>query len=196
MTDNYYDQHAKEFCENTIRINMSELYQYFIPHLHDGANILDAGCGSGRDTLYFLQQNFSVDAFDASEKLVALAKKHTQHPINHDTFLSFHSLPNNYDGIWACASLLHVPFNELYLTFKQLIKYLKEGGVMYCSFKYATDKVETEINQRKFTNMNEILFQQVIRCLPLVVDKLWITEDLRVNRMNEKWFNVVLKKVS
>lgn len=192
-TRNYYNNNADIFFNNTIDVNVESLYQEFIPYLPTKARIIDAGCGSGRDTLYFLNQGHDVIAFDASKELVTLAEKHTNHRIQHSTFLSFTTEQNSQDGIWACASLLHVPMNELVQTFLHLSQFLKTGGIFYCSFKYGNDEVER--NGRRFTNLNEILLDQLLSTLPLSIQKSWITEDLRSDRADEKWLNAVLFKL-
>lgn len=192
-TRNYYNNNADIFFNNTIDVNVESLYQEFIPYLPTKARIIDAGCGSGRDTLYFLNQGHDVIAFDASKELVTLAEKHTNHRIQHSTFLSFTTEQNSQDGIWACASLLHVPMNELVQTFLHLSQFLKTGGTFYCSFKYGNDEVER--NGRHFTNLDEILLEQLLSTLPLSIQKTWITEDLRPDRADDKWLNAILVKL-
>jgi SAM-dependent methyltransferase len=88
-------------------------YGQFLPLLPKRANIIDAGCGSGRDSKHFLALGHKVIAFDTSSKLVKLATKFTQFDIQCSSFLEFNTKDNSQDGIWACASLLHVPRNEL-----------------------------------------------------------------------------------
>lgn len=190
---NYYNNNADSFFNNTIDVDVKSLYQEFTPYLPANAKIIDAGCGSGRDTLYFLNQGHDVIAFDASKELVALAEKHTNHRIQHSTFLSFTTEHNSQDGIWACASLLHVPMSELEQTFLHLGQFLKTGGVFYCSFKYGNNEIER--NGRRFTNLNEALLRHLLSALPLSIQKTWITEDLRPNRAEEKWLNAVLIKL-
>ncbi len=191
-TQNYYNNNADIFFNNTIDVDAESLYQEFMPYLPTSAKIIDAGCGSGRDTLHFLNHGHNVIAFDASKELITLAEKYTNHRIQHSTFLSFNTEHNSQDGIWACASLLHVPMNELVDTFLHLSQFLKTGGVFYCSFKYGNDEVER--NGRRFTNLNETLLKQLLSTLPLSIQKTWITEDLRPGRSDEKWLNAVLIK--
>lgn len=131
----YYDEHAASFFEQTFYLPTDSLSQFFMEKLPQNSRVLDAGCGTGRDAKYFAEQGLIVEAFDASEELVKLARIHTALEIQHSSFLTFKST-NKYDGIWACASLLHVPFNELSSTIEYLASYLKFGGIFYLSFKY------------------------------------------------------------
>ena len=77
MTVSYYDQNAQKFFSSTYQIDATELYDQFLPLLKSGSHILDAGCGSGRDTKSFIRAGFKVVAFDASPNLAELAGKHT-----------------------------------------------------------------------------------------------------------------------
>ncbi|MGR5205469.1 class I SAM-dependent methyltransferase [Vibrio sp. PNB23_22_7] len=81
---------------------------------------MDAGCGSGRDSKNFLNLGYQVVAFDANELLVALASKHLGQTVTRATFESFSAEPESFDAIWACASLLHVPSEDLPRTFSRL----------------------------------------------------------------------------
>ena len=69
MSVDYYNQHAQQFIVDTLEVDMAPLYTRFLPLLPEGAHILDAGCGSGRDAAHFLAQGFRVSAMDASEVL-------------------------------------------------------------------------------------------------------------------------------
>ena len=77
MTCNFYDENADSFFNDTVKADMSYIYQKFLPLLKNGEHILDAGCGSGRDTYFFLKHGFQVTAFDASEALVSKAREYT-----------------------------------------------------------------------------------------------------------------------
>lgn len=192
MSIEYYNKNAAEFHADTASVNMAALYYEFIPLLPASAHIVDAGCGSGRDALAFLQAGFQVTAFDASPALVAIAQQRIGSDNAHlSTFLEF-TATEPVDAIWACASLLHVPFVELEHTFVHLAEQLKNNGVFYCSFKYGAN--ESERGGRSFTNLNEARLQQVIQHSPLAIQKAWITNDVRPGREHEQWLNAVLVK--
>jgi SAM-dependent methyltransferase len=188
----YYLDNAKSFFDGTVNIDMQMHYNQFLPLLPEGANIIDAGCGSGRDSKHFLALGYKVIAFDASSKLAKLATDLTQHNVSCTTFLEFNTKHNSQDGIWACASLLHIPSNELTTTFSHLAKFLKPKGVFYCSFKYGNN--ETERNGRHFTNLNEALLTNILKDSPLKIQQTWITSDLRIGRENEQWQHAILLK--
>jgi SAM-dependent methyltransferase len=114
---------------------MQESWDRFTALLPEGGSILDLGCGSGRDSAYFLSCGFDVTAMDASEEMCNLASIH----IGQDVLqLSFAEIDFNevFDGIWACASLLHIPGNEIDQIFTKVIDSLKNNGILFMSFRY------------------------------------------------------------
>ncbi len=171
---------------------MQTIYAPFLEKLPPAAMIIDAGCGSGRDALTFTQLGFRVLAFDASEQLVQLARENTGIDVQCCTFADFKTEPQSANGIWACASLLHVPYQNLAATFKHLATFLVPAGTFYCSFKYGDDQVQQD--GRHFTNLNEKLLANVITNTGLQVDQTWQSEDRRPERVGECWLNAILVK--
>jgi 2-polyprenyl-3-methyl-5-hydroxy-6-metoxy-1,4-benzoquinol methylase len=191
MNSDYYNKNADSFYKETVNLNMNELYQEFTRNLSDWAKILDAGCGSGRDTLAFLKMGYQVDAFDASFEMVKLVAKRTGLDVQQKRFEEIESV-NHYDGIWCCASLLHVPFLHLPKTMLKLAKALKPGGIWYVSFKHG--KKEREKDGRHFTDLNKQSLKQLVSQIKNVnIFKMWITDDARPKR-SDKWLNAILKK--
>lgn len=191
-TIEYYNKEADSYFKGTVSIDMEDLYQPFMRLLPKGARILDAGCGSGRDSLYFKHQGFDVVAFDAAEELVKLSTEHIGQKVLH---LTFNDLPfeNEFDGIWACASLLHVLKAEMHSVMNKLQKALKPKGVLYASFKYGTD--EKLQGNRFFNSYDEITFKKLLNGLKgLTILEVWKTEDIREDRKGEFWLNALVRK--
>lgn len=188
----YYDQYAHEFSDNTFEINMDNLYQPFLKYLPEHGRILDIGCGSGRDALYFHNLGFTVDAFDYSEGLVNLAKEKTGLDIQHKSFYDL-DVANEYGGIWACASLLHYKRGRLLEVMQKIIAALKINGVCYLSFKYG-DQDRTK-DGRLFTDLNEEQAHELLDNFENIqLLKQWITNDNRPDR-EESWLNVLIQKI-
>ena len=191
-TINYYDTNAKEFVEGTLNVNFKATQDKFINKLPAKGYILDFGCGSGRDTKYFLAKDFNVDAIDGSIELCKIANEYTKIKVRHMYFNEL-SIVNKYDGIWACSSILHLSLDDLVDVFKRMSKALKDEGIIYTSFKYGD--FSGERNGRFFTDMTEDSFAKLIANVDnLKVEEQWITADVRPQRGNEKWLNLILRK--
>jgi len=187
----FYNAHAQQFIDETLHVDMSALYDAFLPHLPENAHILDAGCGSGRDCREFLAYGYRVTAFDASEKWADLASKAISHPVAVRTFnqvSEFHA----YDGVWACASVLHLPPQQIPQVLAQLWQALKPGGVLYVSFKRGEEQYEHK--GRHFTDATEEQLESWASALQLL-EKIttWQTADRRPGR-DEYWVNGVFHK--
>src|SRR5690606_22260482 len=139
----YYERNAESYFKATRDADLSALYERFLRRLPKGARILDAGSGSGRDTLAFVRRGYAVSAFDSSAALCELSTRLTG---VRTRVLRFQELEGEaeYDGIWACASLLHLSDAELPNAIGRLIRALKPDGVLYMSFKHGAGERVTE----------------------------------------------------
>jgi SAM-dependent methyltransferase len=190
-TADYYEDHAQAFFDDTIGVDMLPLYERFLARVLVGGHILDAGCGSGRDALAFRRLGYKVTAFDASPALAALAEGLLGCAV---PVLRFQDLDwqARFDGIWACASLLHVPMAELPEVLQRLAAALKAGGVLYASFKYGHG--ERDHNGRRFTDLDEAGLGALLRVVPALVElETWTTADRRTGRGDERWLNTLLE---
>ena len=188
----YYDEHADEFYKGTVNVEFTAMQQHFLSKLKNGAHILDFGCGSGRDTKYFLEQGYHVEAIDGSIELCRLATEYTGIAVKNMLFQELAEI-DKYDGIWACSSILHLSVDELAEVMRKMAAALKENGLIYTSFKYGT--FTGERNGRFFTDMTEGTFADFLGGIQdLEVEEQWITADVRPGRGEEKWLNLILRK--
>ncbi len=188
-TLDYYNKNASEFVKGTIGADFTETQSRFAALFEKSAYILDFGCGSGRDTKCFLDAGFKVDATDGSEELCKFASDYTGIDVRCELFSELDAV-DKYDGIWACASILHLPKAELKDVFHKMIAAVKTSGYIYTSFKYGD--FEGERNGRYFTDFTEATFGQFVSDVPAICIKdMWITSDVRPGRGNEKWLNVI-----
>lgn len=192
QTLDYYDSNADAFVENTLHVDFSAPADRFLKLLPDRAVVLDFGCGSGRDTKYFLEKGCRVTAVDGSERLCRLASEYTGILVRQMLFQDLDE-PECYDGIWACASILHLRTEELKDVLGRIRRALKPGGILYASFKYGT--FSGERNGRYFTDLTEDSFRGLLEEIPgLRLEEQWISRDVRPDRKDESWLNVLVRK--
>ena len=191
-TIEYYNKNAADYSADTVGVDFSATQEKFLGYLPSNAKILDFGCGSGRDTKYFLGKGFAVDAIDGSEELCRLASAYTGISVRHMRFEQLDAV-SVYDGIWACASILHLPWNDLATVLHKMAVALKADGVIYTSFKYGDFSGERK--GRFFTNLTEIRLADLFASVPeLQCRESWISADVRANREGEKWMNVIFSR--
>jgi len=187
----YYNDHAEEFVEGTAGADMSVCRERFLAYLKENAKILDAGCGSGRDAMAFMECGYEVDAFDASPEICRIASERIGKDVRCARFEDLEG-EAEYDGIWACASLLHVKTEELADVMRRLCRLLREDGILYMSFKQGD--AERIKNGRFFRDMTEESCRQLAEGAGLHVEESFISSDVRDGRDGEKWVNVIAKK--
>ena len=219
----YYDDPANAYADQTVHADMSAIYERFQKYLTPGAAVLDAGCGSGRDSLHFMKAGYVVTAIDASQEMCAFASKLLQQDVRQ---LRFQELDYEacFDGIWACASLLHVPERQQAEVFHRLMRALVPGGVLYASWKYGETERTEASSGRLFCDMTEqraeALAQEAMGAgllqnskrhpmnlrgdqdfqtdgqtgWTVSIEASWISEDVRADRRSQKWLNVIFRK--
>ena len=192
-TIDYYNQNAASFIQGTVSVNFRETQDKFL-QLLNGKRILDFGCGSGRDTKYFLEAGFDVTATDGSEELCESASDYTGIQVKHMLFQDLNEV-GYYNGIWACSSILHLPKDELRIVMNKMSEALKTNGIIYTSFKYG--HFEGERNGRFFTDFTLETFKGFAKDIKeIAIEDSWITGDVRNGRENEKWLNLILRKIA
>jgi 2-polyprenyl-3-methyl-5-hydroxy-6-metoxy-1,4-benzoquinol methylase len=191
-TLDYYNENADAFVAGTVGVDFRKNQNRFLCKLNPGDYILDFGCGSGRDTKYFLDKGYKVDATDGSSELCRLASEYTGIQVKQMLFQELDA-HEKYNGIWACSSILHLPKEELKIVLKKMILALKKNGVIYTSFKYG--EFEGERNGRYFTDFTINTFTEFMQGIDnLKLEEYWITGDVRPGRGEEKWLNIIMQK--
>lgn len=151
-TVGWYDRTAAAYAADTLARNPLDLQAAFLARLPRGGAILDAGSGSGRDTLAFLAAGYDVDAFDASEALARLSSRLTGRQTELSRFETYDGPKARYDGVWAFASLLHVLETDLPDSVRRLQRVLKPGGWLFANFKLGQGQRFDE-RGRRYTDM-------------------------------------------
>jgi SAM-dependent methyltransferase len=188
----FYNENASIYIEETKSLDMSEMLYRFLKYLPQGGHVLDLGCGSGRDTIFFQQHGYKVTAMDAVPEIAAICSQNIGQEVLVMTAQSL-SVSKNYDGIWACASLLHIPEIELDETLRRMCDALKTGGACYMSFKKGQGERWDE-NGRFFLDMTPDLIRQFL-CKMENIDILDIEEQAKPLRGKmQVWINVFFRK--
>lgn len=189
----YYNKYAAKEFEETVNQDMEGIRKEFLDLLEEGDTILDLGCGSGRDSLAFYELGYDVTPVDASEEMCQLAEIHTGLEVLKMTFEEM-DFDNVFDGIWACASLLHVPKKELSDILTKIAKALNDKGILYMSFKLGD--FEGFRGERYFCDYTEDSITEVLKDNGrLEIVRLWETKDVRSGHSDEKWLNVLARKL-
>lgn len=194
QTLDYYNQNAAQFTGSTQSLNFATIQDKFLTLLPPQAHILDFGCGPGRDTKYFLDHGYQTDAIDGSEELCRIASEYTGIGVKQMLFQELNAA-DEYDGIWACSSILHSTYNDLKEILKKLSHALKKEGILYASFKYGD--FEGLRNDRYFIDITEDKLKKILQETNIFeLREKWITKDIRPGRNEEKWMNILLIKKS
>lgn len=189
----YYNKNAAAFCEGTVGVDMSHLYEVFLRHIPEGGRILDLGCGSGRDSLEFLRKGYSVEAIDGSSELARLASEYIGQTVR---CMDFEELDYEaeFDGVWACASLLHASKSLLPSVLGKIHRALVPGGILYFSFKRGDS--ERMAGERFFNDYTEDTVKDLfIAENGWELKELFVTGDVREGRGEEQWVNGVVKRI-
>ncbi len=186
----YYNKNADSFFAGSVAADMSDVQSRFLTFVPAGGRILDAGCGSGRDSKAFLDAGYDVVSFDASEEMCRRASEYIGKPVLNMRFEDV-AYEAEFDGIWACASLLHVPMDDLTDVLKKMKRALKPGGIIYASFKYGDGTVFR--GERQFSDFTEVSIVPLFETVGLEIVSNVVGTDSRPGRENEKWVNVIGK---
>ncbi len=194
----YYEKEYETFISETIDADTEVLRRRFLKNIPDKGDILDLGCGSGRDTRAFLDAGYHVSAIDGSVEICRAASEYTGIAVKCRDFFDIND-EEAYDGIWACASILHVEKSMIPKLLKILYRALKKGGILYMSFKYGDHngfrdgRHFTDLDEDGFSELLDLLYSENIKREDFAIIDEWQSEDVRRGKMVQ-WLNVILKK--
>ncbi|MGO7541723.1 class I SAM-dependent methyltransferase [Rhizobium ruizarguesonis] len=132
-TSAFYQENAETYAKRARSLPKQQL-DAFLAGLAPGAAILELGCGGGQDSAYMLSQGFDVTPIDGSTELARQAEALIGRPVGVMLFQELDA-DSAFDGVWAHASLLHVPRPELPDVFTRIRRALRTGGIIHASFK-------------------------------------------------------------
>lgn len=131
----HYDNSAADFRDGTLDHDVSQNYQALLGALEGEGplSVLDLGCGPGRDLHYFKSQGIEAIGLDGAAQFVEMARAYSGCEVWQQNFLAMDLPENRFDGVFANASLFHVPSQELPRVLRELAATLKPRGVLFCS---------------------------------------------------------------
>lgn len=186
----YYNENAALYFETTVDADLSDEIDEFSKHLEEGSSVLDLGCGSGRDALTFYERGFHTTALDGSEEMCKLAEIYTDLEV---LCMKFEDLDfiNVFDGVWACASLIHVPKKEIGNVLQKVTDALKQNGILFMSFRHGN--FEGYENRRYFSDYNK---EELVSLIGKITGLEYIDIRLSRDRLKEdqEWITVYAKK--
>ncbi len=191
LTLDYYNGNSESYASSTVSADMSVLCDEFLRLIPDGA-VLDLGCGSGRDSKYFLSHGRNVISVDGSNELCRLAGEFLGHEVICADFREY--TPREiFAGIWASASLLHLEEGEILRVVKRLSGFLSDNGIFYMSFKHG--KFSGIRDGKYYTDFDEERITRIIDNVKgLEIIRLKISDDVRKDFAGQKWLNVFCRK--
>ena len=191
QTISYYNNNAEEYYENTKNVDFSDTYARFLKYIPEGGKIADLGCGSGRDTAHFSSKGYQAFGVDASEELATIATRNAGIKVIVSDMSTWQA-DEPLDGIWCCASLLHLNDDEITTFFNNIPINLKPDGAMFLSVKIGEKTgIDDKGRYVKYFSIGEI--ESLIKEAELVICDEWFSSD-KIGRAETKWINIISKK--
>lgn len=190
-TRQFYEERADEYFRRTVSADLSHLYDRFLPHLPAGGRILDVGCGSGRDLRVFTQRGFRALGIDSSRALVELARSYSGAECVVERIEEI-TYEHQFDGVWACASLLHLPRSAIEDALTRIQRALLPGGVLFASVQEGEGE-HVSADGRLYTFYEESEFLRLVKEAGLGVLEAWISQDAleKESKRPIRWLNVL-----
>ncbi|HSI51883.1 MAG TPA: class I SAM-dependent methyltransferase [Ideonella sp.] len=183
----FYEAHAHEYSRRTLDADLTDVQQRFARRLSPGARILDLGCGPGRDLRAFSRLGFMPIGLDASPSLVRIAREVSGSPVSVGRIEEI-EFDHEFDGIWACASLLHVARPALSETLARIRSALRPGGTFFASVQEGAGDSRAP-DGRSFTYFEERAFRMALGRSGFKETDVWRTADSLREGRQLSWLN-------
>jgi len=191
-TMNFYSNNARDYCTETVKLTMDKVYDEFTAQLPGDAYVLDLGCGSGRDSRYFLEKGYKVCAIDGNAEIAEIAEQYIGQSVIVTQFQEI-DFKDQFHGVWASASLLHCTRNQILKILANIVNALKENGVIFMSFKWGEGE-SIDDKSRYFNNFTESTLRSLLESKSeLLIIKTW-SDNSTLRGNEQKWVNALLKK--
>lgn len=191
----YYNNNAQVFFDRTINIDLQDVYYRFLKYVPEKGRILDVGCGVGRDSKFFINKGYETVSFDGSIEMARIASNLLGKQALHLLFQDV-SFANEFHAVWANASLLHIPYEDLRESIQKFYNSLLPSGILYASFKYGSSMRKVE--DRLFFDMTEETLTSYVKGLFNVLE-IWKSDDLIKDSISaspdKSWIHFIGKRI-
>jgi len=197
-----YEETAENYYKTHFDINeIKDIADFFIQNLK-GKEILDIGCGPGRDAKYFSENGLDVTGIDLTSKFVKMASKNVPNAKFIQMDMRKIDFPENtFDGIWACASFYHIPKKDAKNTLLGFRKVLRPAGLMFISIKAGTEEKFVQKEEDKgwakfYAFYTEDEFKNLIESCGFKIIKVIIRKKKDIDNVHVEntWINVFASK--
>ncbi|MBM3578848.1 MAG: class I SAM-dependent methyltransferase [Alphaproteobacteria bacterium] len=189
----FYNKKGREYIEETLPLDLTDVIERFAKHLPTGGRVLDVGAGSGRDSKSFLDRGYKVVALEPSKVLAVHLRGIEGLEVREEKAQNLEEV-ETFDGIWACASLLHFDEKELAGVMKRLCRALKPNGPFYTCFKNGDGVRLPAKDGILFHDMTPDRLNKLVADNGLKVIEMWSNKS-RLHGSNEAhWNNVIARK--
>ena len=190
-TQRYYNDNGPAYAERTLRADMSDAYRRFLRHIPPASRVLDVGCGAGRDLLAFSNRGYRVTGIDSSSTMVGIAIAFSGAPCQ-VVAVEDMQFRDEFEGAWACASLLHVPKCRFGSALTKIQRALVKGGVMFVSMQEGKGE-KTAPDERFFAYYSMIELQNAIAATGFDILESWASVDSLGRASQPQWINVIAR---
>jgi SAM-dependent methyltransferase len=196
----YYDKYAKDLVKRYESANVDKIQQLLLEVFPNNSNLLEIGCGSGRDANFMFENNYKITAIDASKEMILEAKK--IHPLLKN-FLYVMTIPdelsfknNSFDGVYSIATLMHLEEKEIVKSIKKIYDILKDKGIFLFSVSLERDDINKKFKDSKgrhFTTISKNKWLQLCNHIGFKTLKTVITDD-GLDRSGIVWLTCIMEK--
>lgn len=191
-TLSFYEGNADVYAQQTASVDLTGLHQKFLSLLPKGGRILDVGCGSGRDLRIFKRLGFDCIGIDPSSNLAHIAHEYSGCEIILAGVenLDFKSC---FDGVWACASLLHLPRHHFSSALNRILIALKPAGVLFISMQQGAGEFVAP-DGRFYSRYSSPELNELVADAGFVVLEEWVTDDAQQKSRAISWINILARR--
>ncbi len=189
-----YNAKAGDYAELTVSDALDPTLARFIDALPEGGTILDLGCGPGLHAARMADAGFRVDAWDASEEMIKLARQHPQVAARQATFDDLAGA-GPYDGIWANFSLLHADPDKLDGYLSNIAAAISPGGLFHIGMKTGTGMKRDPLG-RRYTYVEQDDLRARFMALGLVPEYEDTGCDKGLDGVMADWVTILARKIA